>query len=69
MGVTIGGDAEKSDKNTHLLVIMRMRLSQKFGLLDLTNRSRFKKVNGHKQRTKSVRDYCIISLMLHTPSY
>ena len=24
-GVTIGGDAEKSDKNNHLIVIMRMR--------------------------------------------
>ena len=46
MGVTIGGDAEKSGENTHLLVIMRMRLSQKIDLLDLTNRTQFKKVNG-----------------------
>ena len=46
MGVTIGGDAAKSGKNTHLLVIMRVRLSQKIGLLDLTNRTRFKKGNG-----------------------
>ena len=37
MAVTIGGDAEKSVKNTHLLVIMRMRLSHKIGLLNLTN--------------------------------
>ena len=46
MGVTIGGDAAKSDKNTHLLVIMRMRLSQKIGQLELTNWPRFKKGNG-----------------------
>ena len=31
MGVEIGGDAEKSGKNTNLLVIMRVRLSQKNG--------------------------------------
>ena len=40
MGVTIGG---KSGKNAYLLVIMRVRLSKKIGLLDLTNRTRFKK--------------------------
>ena len=40
MGLKIGGDAEKSGKNTPLLVIMRMRLSQKTGLLDLTNQNR-----------------------------
>ena len=45
-GVTIGGDSAKIDKNTHLLVIMRVRLLQKIGLLDLTNRTRFKNVNG-----------------------
>ena len=39
MGVTIGGDAEKSDKNTHLLWIMRVRILQKIGLLDLTNQT------------------------------
>ena len=27
MGVTIGGDATKSGKNTHLLVVMRVSLS------------------------------------------
>ena len=57
MGVTIGGDAEKSGNNTHLLVIMRVRLSQKISLLDMTNRIRFKKGNGWKIRTKSVSDY------------
>ena len=45
MGVTTGGDATKSGKNTHLLVIMRMSLSQKIGLLDSTNRTQFKKGN------------------------
>ena len=45
MGVTIRGDAEKSGRNTPLIVIMRMRLKQKIGLLDLTNCARFKKVN------------------------
>ena len=44
--VTIGGDAEKSGKKTHFLVVMRVRLSQNIGLLDLTNRNRFKKGNG-----------------------
>ena len=39
MGVTIGGDAAKSGKNTNLLVIMSVRLLQKIGLLDLTNRT------------------------------
>ena len=35
MGVTIGGDAAKSGKHTYLLVIMRVRLSQKTFLIDL----------------------------------
>ena len=39
MGVTIVGDAAKSGKNNHLLIVMRVRLSQKIGLLDLTNRN------------------------------
>ena len=37
MGVTIGGDAAKIVKTIHLLVIMRVRLTQKIGLLDFTN--------------------------------
>ena len=37
MGVTIGVDAAKSGKNTHLAVMMCVRLSQKIGLLNLTN--------------------------------
>ena len=52
IGVTIGYDAAKSGKNTHLLMIMCKRLSQEIGLLDLMNRNQFKKVNGQKQRTK-----------------
>ena len=39
MGVTIGGVAAKIGKKTHLLVIMRERLSQKIGLLNMTNRT------------------------------
>ena len=46
MGVKIGGDAEKSGNNTHLLVIVCVSLLQKIDLLDLTNRIRFKKGNG-----------------------
>ena len=34
-------DATKIGNNTHLLVVMCMRLSQKIGLLDLTNQTRF----------------------------
>ena len=45
-GVTIGGDAAKSGKNTRLLVTMCVRLSQKLNLHNLTNQTRFKKVNG-----------------------
>ena len=37
MGVTIGYDADKSVKNTYFLVVMRVRLSQNIGLLDLKN--------------------------------
>ena len=69
MGLTIGGDAAKSGKNTHLSVIMCVRLFQKIGLLNLTDRTRSKKGNGWEQRTKSVRDYCGIRLILHTESY
>ena len=47
---------------------MRVRLSQNIGLLDLTNRTRFKKGNGYKICTKSVRDYWGMRLMLHTRS-
>ena len=32
MGVTIGGDAVKIGKNTHLLVMLRVRLLHKIGL-------------------------------------
>ena len=46
MGVTIEGIAAKIGKNTHLLVMMCVRLSQKIGLLNLTNRTRLQKGNG-----------------------
>ena len=45
MGVTIGGDASKIGKNTHLLVIIFVRLLQKIGMIDLANHTQFKKVN------------------------
>ena len=43
MGVKIGDGAAKSGNNAYLLVIMCVRLLQKIGLLDLTNRTQFKK--------------------------
>ena len=43
MGVKIGGYAVKIGKNTHLLVVTRVRLSQKIGLINMTNRTRFRK--------------------------
>ena len=57
MGVTIGGDAAKSGKNTHLVVIMHVRLSQKIGLLDLKNWNRFKKETDRN----NVRKVCAIT--------
>ena len=69
MEVTIGGGAAKISKNTHLLAIMRVRLSQKISLIDLANQTKFKKGNGDKQRTKSVCYSCGFFLMLHTTSY
>ena len=42
MGVTIGGDAAKSGKKTHLFVIISVRISRKIGILDLINRTQFK---------------------------
>ena len=62
MGVMIGSDAAKSGKNTNLLLIMRVRLSQRIGLHNLTNRTRFKKGNGYKQHTKIIFDYYGISI-------
>ena len=46
MGVTIGVDAGKSGKNTSLLVKMRVSLLKKIDLLNLMNRTQFKKRNG-----------------------
>ena len=69
MGVTIWVEASKSGKDIHLLLIMCVRLWQKIVLLNFPNRTRLKKVNGLKIRTKSVSDYCGIRIILHTPSY
>ena len=43
IGVTIGGDAAESVDNTHLLVVMRVRLLHKIGLYNLTNWNGLKK--------------------------
>ena len=43
MGVKIRDDAAKSGKDTHLLVVICMRLSKKIILLDLTKQTQFKK--------------------------
>ena len=43
MGATIVGDAAKSGRSTHLLVIMRVSLLQKISLHNLTNMAQFKK--------------------------
>ena len=51
-GVTIEGDAAKNGNNTNFSVVMCVRLLQKIGMIDLTNRTRFKKGNGYKMHTK-----------------
>ena len=68
MGITIGGDAATSGNNTNLLVVMHVSLSQKMVLLDLTNRTQFKKVNGYKIHTKIVRNYWGMCVILNTGS-
>ena len=68
MGITIGGDTEKSGKNTHLLVIICVRLLQNIGPLDLKNQNQPKKGNGYTICAKSVRDYWGMCLMLHMQS-
>ena len=44
---------------------MRARLSQKIGLHKLENLTQFKKINGQKQLTESIRNYCGICFMLN----
>ena len=46
MGVAIGGGAAEFFRNTHLLVIIHVRLLQKISLHNVTNQTQFKKVNG-----------------------
>ena len=57
MEVTIGGDSDKSVDGNNLLVIMRVMLSHKIGLLDSTNHTRFKKGNRYRIDKKSFRNY------------
>ena len=64
MGATIGDADAKRGKNTHLLVIMRVRISQKIGLHNLMNQTQFKKGNGWKQNTKIIHDYCGIRIKI-----
>ena len=66
MGVTIGFDADKSGKNTHMLVVMRGKPSQKIGLIDLKNQTRFKKGSRYKICTKSVHNYWGMCSMINT---
>ena len=53
-GVAIGGDAVKINNNTHLLVIMCVRISHKIGLPNLTNKTQFKKKTSKKQNTEHI---------------
>ena len=46
MGVTISSDSTISRKITYLLFLLYVRLSHKTGLLNLTNRTQFKNING-----------------------
>ena len=48
MGVKIGVDAIKIGNNTHLLVVISVRILQKIGRLNLTNWTWFKEGNGYK---------------------
>ena len=66
MGVTIGINAAYSGKNNHLVVLIRVRPSKNIGLLNLKNQTQFKKGNSYIIRTKSVRDYWGMRLILHT---
>ena len=68
MEVTIGGDAAKSGKDTHLLVVMRMRLLHKIGPIHLINWTQFKKGNRYKIHKKIVHDYWGMRLMINKRS-
>ena len=54
MGMKIGGDAAKSGKNTHLLVIIRVGLLPKNWSAQLDKSKLFQKGNVYKIRTKIV---------------
>ena len=57
MGVKIGSNAAKRNRNTHLSAIMCVRLLQKLGVHNLTNRTQFKKITA----IKNVRKVCVIA--------
>ena len=65
-GAKIGGDDAKSGNNTYLLVVMRVRLLQNIGVIVLMNRNQIKNLNGYKIRIKSVCNYWLMCLTLHT---
>ena len=49
---------QKGGNNTHLVVIIRVRLSQKIGLLDLTNWNQYQK---RKTAGNNVHIFCVIT--------
>ena len=55
----------KNDDNINLLVIICVRLLQKFGMHNLTNLTQFKKVNGSKQLMTITHNYCRIHIIIH----
>ena len=61
MEATIGGDAAKIGNNTHFVVVIRVRLLQKIGLLDLTNQTQFKRETDIKyiQKLCSITRECV----------
>ena len=70
MGVKIGVILQKSGNNTHMVVIRRVILSQKIGLLDLTNCNRLKKRKRLGKRTKSIAvTEELVSYYIHAPYY
>ena len=57
-GMTIGDDATKNGKNTHLLVIVRVGLLQKIGLIQKRKRL--------ETTYKNIHSYSGFNFMLHT---
>ena len=66
-GWYLGFAAANNGHNTHLLLIMRARISQKIVLHDLMNRNIFRKGSVYKRCTKTLfMIACGILIMLHT---